>query len=186
MKKGTFEINETIVVFLVLIGLVGAAVMLQPSEKSAGKILDSVVVKLDNLFLQEHNGQPYRTGVYKWSLSGLEKDIDTMPFGKEMTVPDGATLINDRFPINMRASVIRVAEKTDVTAPLDIRGAVVVVGNGTALSEWQPFDSKDFNMTFFDDKRVKQTLDNCSVFDSSQSVNYKIYYLNCQVMWKNN
>ena len=43
MKKGDFEVNEMFVVFLIIAGIVAAAVILQVSTNSVGEILENSI-----------------------------------------------------------------------------------------------------------------------------------------------
>ncbi|MFH1222703.1 MAG: hypothetical protein V1492_06500 [Candidatus Micrarchaeota archaeon] len=184
MKKGELEIDEIFVIFLLLIGIVTASIVVSNTQKT-GDILGKAMGELTAQFYKENPTGQYTTSVYTWSLSGQDKMIDDVPYGTEMTVPDDAVLIDDRFPINMRAAEFRVAERKDVTEPFHIQVAVVAVGNNTPFTEWTPFDKTNFNMSFYDDAKVRKTLEYCSVYDAKVYPAYVVYYAKCLIIWNN-
>jgi len=187
MKKGDFEVNEMFVVFLIIVGIVAAAVILQVSTNSVGEILEDSIDVLDAKFYKETPNGEFRIYTYKWSLDGLDKVPDETPYNTDMTVPDYPTLLNKRFPIDLRGALIRVFKRQDETAPDNIKIALIQLGNSSLSEEWG-LDESNFNMSFYDYRHERQLVENCHVYNSTYDVttkgtDYGLFYISCKFMW---
>ncbi len=187
MKKGDFEVNEMFVVFLILVGIVAAAIVLQVSTDSVGEILDRSVPKLDDKFYKETPNGEFKIYTYKWSLDGLDKTPDETAYNTDMTVPHYPTLLDGRFPINLRGAVIKVFERQDEAVPPNIKIAMIQLGNSSLSYEWG-LNESSFNMSFYDYRHEKQYIENCHVYDSAgetttKGTGYRLFYVSCNLIW---
>lgn len=187
MKKGDFEVNEILVVFLIIVGIVAAAIILQVSTNSVGEILDSSIEKLDEQFYKETPDGEFKIYTYKWSLDGLDKVPDETPYNTEMTVPHYPTLVGGRFPINLRGAVIRVFERQDEAVPTNVKIAAIQLGTSSLSEEWG-LDESNFNMSFYDYQHERQLVENCYVYNSTSDVttkgtDYRIFHITCNLIW---
>lgn len=176
------EIGETMVLFLLFISvLVASALMTSDSEK-IGEVLETAVAKMRADFHSQNLSGQYDIKISVWQLFSGDKSVNYVPAGTNMTVPNNAILINNRFPTNARGAVFLVAERKDKTVMPFVSAAVIVAGNNK-LTEWQPFNESKFSMSFYDRTNTKKRLECCSIYDSQQKESYSVYYLKCGIIW---
>ena len=187
MKKGDFEVNEIFVVFLIIAGIVAAAVIIQVSTDSVGEILENSIDKLDKQFYRETPNGEFKIYTYKWSLDGLDKVPDETPYNTEMTVPHYPALLNGRFPINLRGALIRVFIRQDETVSPNVKIALIQLGNSSLSEEWG-LNESSFNMTFYDYHTIRRTVENCFIYNSTsettaKGTDYRLFYVSCNLIW---
>ncbi len=176
------EIGETMVLFLLFIGVLVASALMTSSSERIGEVLETATAKMRAEFYSQSLSGQYDIKMSVWQLFSGDKSVNYVPAGTNMTVPDNAILINNRFPTNARGAVFLVAERKDRTEMPFVSAAVVVAGNNE-LTEWRPFNESEFSMSFYDSTNTKKRLECCRIYGSQQKEDYSVYYVKCGIIW---
>jgi hypothetical protein len=197
-KKGDLEISETLVVFLLLIGMIAAvwvatgeggyneSAQVKVTDESVGELLNDGLAVLTQEFYEETEEGNYTITVDRWALGEMDEPPDSIPVGT-IAVPAYPVLFNGRFLENIRGLGVKTYERTDVAEPQDIKVVAIFLEGSDTVDKYYE-DNEEFHMKYYTYSTERRYMEGCNVnsFFSSMTANgtlLKTYYIECNLVW---